>query len=361
MIIHCTKKLLDELKIKPSIETEENPLFSWHANILIINRKKTVVFVNDLNRFVVVLYGLKAKELQKLDECFIRGIREVFQAEGIQEEVIEDYLQQVKQVSFAKTKGRTYVARLNRDCEDIQYLLDDINANKLIQTRLSKFKNSMLVGDGKGDYYDPNEEMYKALAELTGKDVFRLEAVELKITLQLENFNVWRTLVVPTRVTFDQFHKIIQTAFGWRDWHLHEFSITDKNETVARLVGEDEIRRNPNSHSILESEKKLSDFLPPYKTINYIYDFGDGWEHKIELINVIPDNSKNYVECIAGEGATPPEDVGGEYGFKEFLAIISDENHPEHFAMTRWGIEQEYKPFNLKEINRDLLILRKRQ
>jgi len=54
MLIRCTKKLLDELKIKPNLELEEEPLFSWHANLLNINHRKTVVLVNDSNRYIIV-------------------------------------------------------------------------------------------------------------------------------------------------------------------------------------------------------------------------------------------------------------------------------------------------------------------
>src|SRR5699024_585038 len=75
MLIQCTRKLLDQLKIKPSeVPRKTQPLFSWHANILTINRRKTVVLVNDSNRYVVVLYGLLAKDFQKLDQLIFEAI-----------------------------------------------------------------------------------------------------------------------------------------------------------------------------------------------------------------------------------------------------------------------------------------------
>ncbi|WP_156942400.1 DUF6933 domain-containing protein [Alkalihalobacterium bogoriense] len=43
MLIQCTKKLLTELKIKPTPVTEEEqqqPLLSWHANLVTMARKK---------------------------------------------------------------------------------------------------------------------------------------------------------------------------------------------------------------------------------------------------------------------------------------------------------------------------------
>ncbi|MCD8509707.1 MAG: hypothetical protein LRY73_07405 [Bacillus sp. (in: Bacteria)] len=66
MLIQCTKKMLDELKRKPEEQVEEEaPLTSWHANIITLQRRKTLVLVNDQNRYTVVLHGLKAKDIKK--------------------------------------------------------------------------------------------------------------------------------------------------------------------------------------------------------------------------------------------------------------------------------------------------------
>lgn len=43
MLIQCTKKLLDHIKVKPATPEDKAPLFSWHANIITLNRN---VFVN---------------------------------------------------------------------------------------------------------------------------------------------------------------------------------------------------------------------------------------------------------------------------------------------------------------------------
>jgi len=55
MLIQATAKLRDELKLK-ELEPKERPaLFSWHANFLRINRRKTVILVNDTCAYTVVL------------------------------------------------------------------------------------------------------------------------------------------------------------------------------------------------------------------------------------------------------------------------------------------------------------------
>ena len=44
------KKLNDELGIVPEEGTEENDLFCWSVHLITVNRRKTVVAVNDSNR-----------------------------------------------------------------------------------------------------------------------------------------------------------------------------------------------------------------------------------------------------------------------------------------------------------------------
>lgn len=68
MFIQCTKKLLAQMRYEPEhIDEPEQPLFSWHANLLTINRRKAVVLMNDASRYVIVLYGLKARDFSHLD------------------------------------------------------------------------------------------------------------------------------------------------------------------------------------------------------------------------------------------------------------------------------------------------------
>jgi hypothetical protein len=99
---------------------------------------------------------------------------------------------------------------------------------------------------------------------------------------------------------------------------------------------------------------KLSEYIPACKRIKYNYDFGDNWEHYIEVERMIDDYDVNYPVCLDGEGNTPPEDVGGKHGYEEFLEVISDERHPEHRGTVIWGEGQGYKDFDIEMVNRRL-------
>jgi hypothetical protein len=97
-------------------------------------------------------------------------------------------------------------------------------------------------------------------------------------------------------------------------------------------------------------EQQVTDREP----LRYIeYDFGDGWEHKVVLEKILPFDPKIQLpQCLKGKGACPPEDVGGVWGYQEFLTAIKDGNHPEHRSYTEWiGGHFDSAVFDLEEVN----------
>ena len=72
-------------------------------------------------------------------------------------------------------------------------------------------------------------------------------------------------------------------------------------------------------------------------TGSYVYDFGDYWDHRITVEKTHPaDPMLTLPFCIAGAGATPPEDCGGVPGYADFVRAMADPNDPEHAHMVEW-------------------------
>ncbi|WP_051229564.1 plasmid pRiA4b ORF-3 family protein [Paludibacterium yongneupense] len=87
------------------------------------------------------------------------------------------------------------------------------------------------------------------------------------------------------------------------------------------------------------SEKRvtLKKALGGTRKFDYLYDFGDGWQHTIKIRKTMPgDPGLKLPLCTGGENACPPEDVGGPCGYEEFLEAIRDPRHEEHEAMLAW-------------------------
>lgn len=375
MFIHGTKKVLDQVKVQP--ETAEkwegaNDLFSWHANVVKLSRRNSVVLMNDKTQYAIVLYGLRAKDFSKLHTVIPQAIRAVWREEGIKESVIDDYLTQAGEVQFAKTKNRSLVARLNQACKEAEIFEDEIDPEMQVQTALSKRASRMLVGQDE-DYIKPNETLYEHLQPFTDEAIFSIRAVEMNVQLMLESKEIWRRLIVPLNRTFPQFHKILQTAFDWWDYHLHEFYIFDEQETgehlsvnhpafteegmkpVIQLVNNEEAFDYPDDIPMkMETGVRLSDYIPAAKSLVYVYDFGDDWRHKIDVHRVIEDYASYHPVCLDGKGDAPPEDVGGEGGYLDFLEIMDNPDHPDHTNMKQWARNQLHQGIDLEMINRIL-------
>ncbi len=355
MLIQCTKKLMDELKIKSVLIEGEEPLFGWHANLITINHKKTVVLVNDSNLYRIVLHGLKAKDFKNLDQLIIEAVRSTLLKECITADIVEQFINSSPSVNYTKTKDKSTVARLNKACEEVHFFGRYLETNRIIQSNVSRLASDSLAGIGSNNYIRPNEALYKDLENFSGTTIFKCKAIELKITLNLRNHNVWRKVIVPYNITFKELHEVLQAAFGWRDYHLHDYYIFDEQKPIVNLVCSDDAFEYPNEVPMLEEKNiQLSEYIPKYSQIKYSYDFGDNWEHYIIVEGMIENYSRNYPVCIAGEGNTPPEDVGGELGYDVFLEAISDPMHPEYVAMLNWSKMQMYQDFNIDSVNQRL-------
>ena len=95
---------------------------------------------------------------------------------------------------------------------------------------------------------------------------------------------------------------------------------------------------------------RLRDVLRPRRTtIDYLYDFGDGWEHRLTVTKLHQgEPGIGYPRYVAGERNAPPEDCGGIPGFYEQLAILADPQHPDHEEVAEWF--DDYDPEALDEL-----------
>ena len=109
-----------------------------------------------------------------------------------------------------------------------------------------------------------------------------------------------------------------------------------------------------NDTKYRDTQITLHDIFSQVETCIYTYDFGDSWEHIIELEKVIPDSTNRKILLLDRHGKRPPEDVGSESGFEEFMKIMADENDPEYEDMKIWSEGLSEKDRTIEEINQRL-------
>jgi hypothetical protein len=152
---------------------------------------------------------------------------------------------------------------------------------------------------------------------------------QIKISLAEVTPPVWRRLLVPGGYTLDRVHRAIQYAMGWQGYHLHSFDIDGVQ------YGEPD----PDGELALcdELDARLDAVTGKGDKFVYTYDFGDWWEHEVVVEDVFPaEPEEEYPICVAGARACPPEDVGGAYGYTDFLDALGDPEHPDHDQMRGW-------------------------
>ena len=156
---------------------------------------------------------------------------------------------------------------------------------------------------------------------------------------------VSRTVKVSSETTLYLMHHIIQTVMGWENHHLYEFSINNLRFADNRLLDEDfgditDVKSVP-----------LEDVFPKTGTTAiYHYDFGDGWKHKLELIEIsnAPQNEL-LPSLVSGQNTCPPEDCGGVYRYRDLLKILTTPSHEEYESIVEW-LGPKFNPNKLNRI-----------
>jgi len=176
---------------------------------------------------------------------------------------------------------------------------------------------------------------------------------QIKVTLKGSKPPIWRRILVPGSVTLAKLHDILQVTMGWTDSHLHQFDVrgTYYGEPHPEYFHEVRDERRVRLDQIVTGEG--------FRFI-YEYDFGDSWEHDLLVEKILPpDPGRQYPVCIKGKGACPPEDVGGIWGYYDFLEAIRDPKHEEHEDYLEWiGGEFDPEAFDLEAVNAELARLR---
>jgi hypothetical protein len=159
---------------------------------------------------------------------------------------------------------------------------------------------------------------------------------QLKITLLDIQPLIWRRIQVKN-CTLDKLHEHIQTAMGWTNSHLHHFKIGEQYYGDPLLMQENFEDMEYEDSTIT----KLSVILPQSGKRfrwEYEYDFGDSWRHEVLFEGVVrAEPGKRYPVCVEGSRACPPEDVGGVWGYAEFVEAISDAAHEDHEGLLEWA------------------------
>lgn len=143
---------------------------------------------------------------------------------------------------------------------------------------------------------------------------------QIKVTLDDTHPPIWRRILVPGNSSLLQLHDILQIVMGWEDYHLHMYTIE------GLIYGDPADDEYGDLGTINEADYKLSQVIyREGQRFKYEYDFGDSWDHTLLVEKILPPvEGTRYPLCLKGKRACPPEDVGGVWGYENFLEAIND-------------------------------------
>lgn len=195
----------------------------------------------------------------------------------------------------------------------------------------------------------------------------RLDVVTYRVRIDLTGTTppLWRRLELASDLFLDDFHDIIQAAFGWTDSHLHRFGCGPEyysHDTEYYLCPFDV---KEGETGVPEDQVRLDEVLVEIgDKLFYTYDFGDDWQHTIRLEAVVRrEDSAPRAICTAGRRPGPAEDCGGVHGY-ELIAAATDPTHADHAEAVaeytrHFGLDVDPAPFSrttfdIDEINNAL-------
>ncbi len=146
---------------------------------------------------------------------------------------------------------------------------------------------------------------------------------------------IWRRLELDSRLDLRTVHRVLQAAMGWSDSHLHEFTTTRSSD---RLLADSEVEEGMDGTP--ERNVRLDEVLSDVgDVVDYLYDFGDAWDHELRLEEVHDVEATQAVRVIDGAAACPVDDAGGIGAWNVFVQWLVDgdsddldDDHLRHLA-----------------------------
>jgi len=194
--------------------------------------------------------------------------------------------------------------------------------------------------------------------------------LEVRVELVDSVPEIWRRLEIRSTMTLDQVHRVLQTAFGWEDMHLHRFTALEPFVRLRPVDGEvpDDLQWLPKQECFDPDDRPEEDlsleqlFALGSGVTFYEYDFGDSWLHRLELVSRRPvDEGAPPARMIDGARRGPLEDSGGFPGYEEIMDALADPSHPDHDQRSAWvadmtGSSQAFDPafLDITAVNRML-------
>lgn len=179
MQIHCTKKLFEKVPVSLTEQSSSaQPIgiyadwLNWHANVVVMQRRQNLIFVNDATRFAVFIPVVLQKDLANLSHLFTDVFINTLLKSGMDLELVDKAAKLIQQqpFSFDTVCDRSVQGTMRLMASDIEYELiyDGSKITDLLPYSTSaRLSERPCTVKGQKDCIFPNREMIKLLKAFT--------------------------------------------------------------------------------------------------------------------------------------------------------------------------------------------------
>lgn len=179
----------------------------------------------------------------------------------------------------------------------------------------------------------------------------------VKVELQDSSPPIWRRLDLRSDLMLPRLHLILQEAMGWTNSHLHEFvHASSRRDRDAEHFASMDYPDAGEMGELDEADVRLDELAHSAgDKFLYLYDFGDGWSHRVTVEKVLePDDDDGEfpdATVVAGRRACPPEDCGGVWSYTEWIAGDMDPEDWDPEVIEFWA-GWDAEEFDLEDAQR---------
>jgi hypothetical protein len=116
-LIRCTKKLQKEMGLSANslctIPPQDSFLGTWHANLIYIDRKKCVLFVNDRTLFNFIIPDLLRDQIRSLDGIFKSYLQCVLASEKFPDWFLAKAQVELETIHYGNTNSKRILGSMN--------------------------------------------------------------------------------------------------------------------------------------------------------------------------------------------------------------------------------------------------------
>ena len=113
----CTGKVQKEFNLKTNdlsdIKDPDSTLGNWYVNISTIDRRKTLLFMNEKTLLSFILYGVKKSNVGHIHETFVKALNQLLLMEGIDYPVIDKINNEYLHLEYTKTNSKSILGNMN--------------------------------------------------------------------------------------------------------------------------------------------------------------------------------------------------------------------------------------------------------